>query len=57
MAAKRNQRDNVPILFDKMEADKDFLRQDNNYRALKAFQKAEWGQWSFHLCPLSPSTP
>ena len=25
----------------KMEEDKDFLRQDNNYRSLKAFQKAE----------------
>ena len=24
-----------------MEEDKDFLRQDNNYRSLKAFQKAE----------------
>ena len=24
-----------------MEEDKDFLRQDNNYRTLKAFQKAE----------------
>lgn len=24
-----------------MEDDKDFLRQDNNYRTLKAFQKAE----------------
>ena len=25
-----------------MEEDKDFLRQDNNYRTLKAFQKAEY---------------
>ena len=24
-----------------MDEDKDFLRQDNNYRTLKAFQKAE----------------
>lgn len=26
---------------DKMDEDKNFLRQDNNYRSLKAFQKAE----------------
>lgn len=55
-----------------MDEDKDFLRQDNNYRSLKAFQKAECiydvtfyfahkflktGDRTIHINPINPINP
>ena len=38
-----------------MEENKEFLRQDNNYRTLKAFQKAR--REIFTLQPINPIRP